>query len=422
MTSIFAAYNPTTEIVGARFPSPAPTHAHVTASRIAARNTIRQQCDDSTVLGGKIMIVDDEELNILVFREYLHAAGYQNIIHTDNPLTALDLALQHRPDVLLLDVMMPGMSGLEVLASLAADPAFQHLPVLILTASTDNEIKQAALALGATDFLPKPIDPNDLVPRVRNALVTKFYKDRLARHAEELEEQVRLRTAQLESSRRDVVYCLARAAEFRDNCTGQHVIRVGRYVGVIARAIQYPHADIELLELAAQLHDVGKIGIPDHILKKPDRLDPQEFAEMQKHCQMGLRIIQPSDQEGQSDLRLDGSMNETYHHDYNSPLLRLAALIAASHHERWDGAGYPQGLRGEAIPIESRMTAVADVFDALSSPRQYKRAFSLQECIRLLKEGSGTQFDPAVMNAFLSRWDEILQIYGELQDNPETGN
>jgi putative two-component system response regulator len=379
---------------------------------------------DNSTKSCKIMIVDDEEFNVMVFKRFLRDAGYQNVVATSDATSAMDLLARERPDIVLLDIVMPGINGLEILAKISSDVEWEQLPVLILTASQDDAIKQVALDLGAKDFLTKPVTASDLIPRVRNSLLNKLYKDRLASHATELEKLVRKRTEELAWSRQEVVFCLARAAEFRDTNTGHHVVRVGRYVGVIARRLNYdPRTSqsdrdkigspqqIELLELASQLHDIGKIGVPDHILKKPDKLTAEEFAVIKKHCNMGLDIIGPLATESAA---IDSAGRTTM--ACHSPLLLLAAKIASSHHERWDGKGYPSGLKGEDIPLEGRMTAVADVFDALSTERPYKDAFSVDECLKLMEEGRGTQFDPRILDAFIEAIPEILHIRDELKD------
>jgi len=396
--------------------TPAPSvkrAAQLAGSTIAGRNNQAA----ASVLGRKIMIVDDEESNILMLRKYLKEAGYKNIIHTDDSRLAVDLICGEHPDVLLLDVMMPNVTGLDILAEIMDLPAFERLPVLVLSASTEREIKQTALELGATDFLAKPIDRQDLLPRVRNALMAKSFRDQLARYAEHLEDEVVKRTADLEDSRREVVYCLARAGEFRDDCTGQHVARVGRYVGVLARQLNYRGAPIELLELAAQLHDVGKIGIPDSVLKKAGKLETEEFDLMKRHCEMGTKIMTPGASPEADVVRQNVAMGPSFLRECKSPLMTLAARIAATHHERWDGSGYPLGLSGESIPIEGRMTAVADVFDSLGSARPYKPAFPLTKCLRILEEGRGKHFDPKVLDAFFACLGEILRLSAELNNS-----
>lgn len=351
-------------------------------------------------LAARIMIVDDEPLNIKVARKYLSIAGYDDFVTTTDATRAMEMIRTERPDVILLDIMMPRVSGLEILQAVRADASLAHLPVLILTAATDAQTKQSALELGATDFLAKPVDPADLVPRVRNTLLVKAHLDHLAGYSQELEREVRKRTSELEASRLEVIHCLARAAEYRDDDTGRHVMRVGRYAGILARELGFQNDRAAMLEIVAQLHDVGKIGIPDAILLKPGRLDPDEFRVMQKHCEYGRQIIIPESGEDRSD----------------APLLSLAARIAFTHHEKWDGTGYPSRLAQTDIPMEGRITAVADVFDALCSRRPYKPAFSLEQCLGILREGRATHFDPIVIDAFFRRIGDIVSVQSQLAD------
>jgi putative two-component system response regulator len=360
----------------------------------------------------KIAIVDDEPINIKVVRKHLQSVGYQNFITTTDASSAFDLIDRERPDVVLLDVMMPQVNGIDILRAVRADAHLLHIPVLILTASTDSATKIKALEAGATDFLAKPVDPNDLVPRIGNALIVKAHHDHLARYSEHLEQQVRARTAELEVSRLQVILCLARAAEYRDDTTGRHVIRVGRYVTILARELGFPEADADMLGLAAQLHDVGKIGLPDGILLKPGKLTPDEFAVVKRHCVIGNRIVEPLHQEDLKSIRMAfdaGASSE-------SPLLAMASRIALSHHERWDGKGYPRGLAAEFIPMEGRITSVADVFDALTSARPYKEAYAPSKALQIMEEGRGTQFDPAILDALHKRIDEVLRVYSEQAD------
>ena len=334
--------------------------------------------------------MDDVPLNISVVCAHLTCEGYHRFIKVTDSTQAITALYRDAPDLLLLDLMMPSVSGLDILQVVRADPHFAHLPVLILTASDDSQLKRAALDAGATDFLPKPIDADDLIPRVRNALTMK-------RHQDTLEQQVRERTRELEDSRIEVVHCLARAAEQRDHDTGNHVVRVGRYVGIIARELGLDEETARLLELAAILHDVGKIGITDSILLKPGKLTEAEFAVMKQHCEFGHAICNPAT-------------------SGESPLLKIASEIALTHHERWDGSGYPRGLSGADIPLAGRITAVADVFDALSSPRPYKPAFPLETCFAILHSERGAHFDPQVLDAFFARQDEVLQIRAAYAD------
>lgn len=364
----------------------------------------------------KILIVDDEPVNIKVARKYLMLAGYTSFAVSTEPAEVFQLLEREQPDLLLLDIMMPDVSGLDILRDLRARPEYAHLPVLILTAVDDSETKAKALNLGATDFLPKPVDPTDLVPRVRNALVLKAHHDHLQNYARQLESEVKARTAELEESRQQVIHCLARAAEYRDNDTGRHVLRVGRYVGIIARQLGMEENVAEMLSQASVLHDVGKIGIPDSILLKPGKLDPDEIERMQKHCGFGKRIF-----EGMSPCEFGAYASHTtlgsqIIQNCRAPLLELAGRIALTHHEKWDGSGYPLGLAGTDIPLEGRITAVADVFDALSSKRPYKPAFPLEKCLSILEEGRGKHFDPQVLDAFFSRREEIVRVQVEYAD------
>lgn len=359
-----------------------------------------------------IMIVDDEPINIKVVRKYLREEGYQHFITTTQSSQANEIIRRELPDVVLLDIIMPQVSGLEILKTMRGDTRLQHIPVLILTASGETEVKLKALELGVTDFLTKPVEVSELLLRVRNALLIKAHHDHLANYSVQLEQQVRLRTAELIVSRQEVIRCLARAAEYRDHDTGNHVVRVGRFAAIIARQLGFDQERLELLEQAAMLHDVGKIGIPDAILLKPGKLDCREWEMMQNHCKFGGNIIQgmPDDelQSGLDDMELPNWCV--------SPVLMMASTIARTHHEKWDGSGYPSGFAGENIPIEGRITAVADVFDALSSRRPYKPSFPRTKCLAILEEGRGTHFDPKVLDAFFACIDQIIAVQNELAD------
>jgi putative two-component system response regulator len=367
-------------------------------------------------LASRVMIIDDEPVNIKVARKYLQIAGYENFVVTTDSVGALGMIRHEQPDVILLDIMMPQVSGLEILGAVRADPELSHLPVIILTASSDANTKHSALELGATDFLAKPVDANELVPRVRNALLVKAHHDHLKRYSDRLEHEVCLRTAELEASRLHVVHALARAAEYRDDDTGRHVMRVGRYCAIIARDLGYSEDRIAMLEMAAQLHDVGKIGIPDAILLKPGPLDEQEFAAMRRHCEYGYKIINPEPHDVAESRAIQARLGAVLPNADNSPMLAMAATIAMTHHEHWDGNGYPHGLKGQDIPLEGRITAVADVFDALSSKRPYKKAFPLERCIEILQEGRRRHFDDDIVAALLRRLGDILQVQSNFAD------
>ena len=402
-----------------RSPVDSSASASVPLSSATLQKLIEAQAAEQLAATGeaKIAIVDDEPLNVAAVRRHLRAAGYRRFVSTSEATEAVALLRDERPDLLLLDVMMPEVSGIDILHAMAIDEGLAGPRVLVMTASEDDRLKQVCLGLGADDFLPKPLNETELTVRVRNTLMRKVCQDRLTEQNARLEESVRRRTAELVASREEVVHCLARAAEHRDDDTGHHVLRVGRYVGVIARALGLPDERVELLELAAQLHDVGKIGVPDAILFKPGRLDEQQIDTMRRHCATGRQIIQPLSAEDMRTMRSHVRIGSELLSVQRSPLLAIASRIAQTHHERWDGTGYPLGLAGEDIPIEGRMTAVADVFDALASKRPYKDPFPREKCFAILEEGRGSHFDPACLDAFFGCQDEIVAIQLELMDD-----
>jgi len=356
---------------------------------------------------GKLMIVDEKLAVFAVIQRQLEHCGYRSFVVTSDPNQVMPLVKSEHPDLILIDISMSKAGGLEVLRQLRADPHTRYLPVLVVTASSDPRVKFEALELGASDFLPKPFDISDLAPRVRNALLLKAHQDQLARNADDLERQVRTRTDELEVSRHEIIQCLARAGEYRDHETGNHVVRVGKYAAIIARELNLPSEDVALIEQAALLHDVGKIGVSDLILLKPGKLTPEEFALMKKHCEFGRNIIQPPAEQTSRAVRQAA---------VSSPIMDMAARIAMTHHEWWNGSGYPRGLAGVDIPLEGRITALADVFDALSSPRPYKPAYPVEACFEIMARNRGTQFDPRAYDAFVSARAAILQV---LQDFPD---
>jgi putative two-component system response regulator len=371
---------------------------------------------DEDLFASKIMIVDDEPINVKLARKLLMVEGYANFVTTTDSREAIDLISKESPDALLLDVMMPHQSGLDILAALRADARWLHLPIVILTATSDQAIKRQAIDLGVTDFLAKPVDATDLVPRIRNALIVKRHFDHLQEHSERLEAAVLRRTAELARSRQEVIHCLARAGEFRDDHTGRHVLRVGKYSRLIAGELGWRGEQLEMIEQAAQLHDIGKIGIPDSILLKPGKLGPEEFEVMQRHSVYGTKITQGLPNHEVNALCRHAELGSRLLETTESPVLALAATIALSHHEKWDGSGYPLGLAGEDIPLPGRITAVADVFDALSSRRPYKPPFPLEKCFDILRDGKGQHFDPVVLDGFFRCQDEIVRVQIEYAD------
>lgn len=392
------------------FPPAAPPASAATVG--IARSTFPANTTASSHVAGRVMIVDDEPINIKLIQKFLKGSGYDDFITTTDSREAIALVQAESPDIIILDVMMPHVSGLDILREVRSQPSIAHLPVLIVTASTEEEIKIEALELGATDFLHKPVKPTELLPRVRNALLVKAHHDQMVAYSRRLEAEVEQRTMDLMQSREEVIHVLACAAEYRDQETGNHVIRVGRYAGLIAKKLGCSEADSKLIELAAILHDAGKIGISDLILLKPGKLTDEEFDAMKLHCEYGERILkaQPTESSKQSSTREDQTRTR-------SPVLRIAAVIARSHHERWNGKGYPDGLAGDEIPLVGRITAVADVFDALSSKRCYKDAMPIAKCIEIMKSERGEHFDPKVLDAFLDSMDEVIEIATDLADD-----
>ena len=362
------------------------------------------------------MIVDDEEVNVAITKQYLRREGYSQFVTTCDSREVYQLAKQQSPDLLLLDIRMPHIDGLELLRQFSADDVLQQIPILILTAVAEPDIKAKALKLGANDFLTKPVDPNELAPRVRNSLVFKAHINHLASGQQRLADVVQRQFDELIQTRQQLILSLARAAEHRDNETANHVIRVGAFAGCIAKELGWNADLVDMLEQAARLHDVGKIGVPDAVLFKPGALDPEEYAIIKEHCKVGHEIICPLSGDDKFAMRAHARYGQNILNVRTSPLLMMAARIAQTHHEKWDGSGYPLGLRGEAIPIEGRITAVADVFDALSSERPYKKAMPPEKCFEILREGRGKHFAPGVLDAFFSRVDEILEIQERFRD------
>ncbi len=379
--------------------------------------TPQKKLSGETSVNQTIMIVDDEPINIKVAQKFLSMEGYSEFVTTTNPKEAVALTLEKKPGILLLDIMMPGISGLDILRELRADERTFDLPVVILTATTDQATKHEALELGATDFLLKPVDATELSTRVRNCLAAKAYHDHLRKHAAELEEEVSLRTREIAQAHAELLLCLARAAEYRDDDTGNHVRRVGRYAEVIARHLDLDKKFLQLLAQAAPLHDIGKIGIPDSILLKPGKLEPEEMDLMRKHCGYGKRIVtfQVNAEEMQS-FRLHTDIGAKILQSEGSSVLKMASRIALTHHEWWDGTGYPLGLAGEDIPLEGRITAVADVFDALSTKRPYKDAFPYEKCVDIMTSERGTHFEPRLIDAFLDCRAQIIEIQCDLAE------
>lgn len=359
----------------------------------------------------RLLFVDDDP-NILDVLERMiapYAAGWQGhfCLSADEAIAVTE---QIDLDVIISDARMPEKDGFWLLAALQESERTKSIPVIILTGDCEPSLKRQALELGATDLLNKPICREDLLGRVRSALRLKAYQDELAAHIKSLESKVRDRTRALETSHREIVWRLAKACEYRDDQTGHHVVRVAFYSRAIAAGLGLDDEFVERIFLTSPLHDIGKIAIPDRILLKPGTLTQEEWKVMQCHCVTGASVLleQPKAlsvfQWWERDLsQLSQPLDE-------NPFLKMASRIALSHHEKWNGTGYPNGLAGESIPIESRIVALADVFDALVSERPYKPAFSLEKSRAILCEESGKHFDPEVCGAFDAQIGEIENI------------
>ncbi|MEI7742742.1 MAG: HD domain-containing phosphohydrolase [Chloroflexota bacterium] len=326
----------------------------------------------------RVLLVDDQELNLRVLRQVLERAGLRNITMTQDPYAVAPLVALHTPDLIVVDLHMPGLDGFAVMDALRPQlDAAGYLPILVLTADVTDEARRRALESGARDFLTKPIDQMEVILRTRNLLETRMlYLEVEIRNAD-LEQRVRERTAQVEAAQLETLDRLARTAEYRDDQTGRHVVRVGRVAALLARILGLDEDTVRLLRLAAPLHDLGKIGIPDRILLAPRKLTVEEFDEMKKHTQIGSQILMGS----------------------GSNLLQLAERIAMTHHERWDGNGYFHMVAGE-IPLASRIVALCDVYDALTHERPYKSAWPVDLAVDEINKCRGTHFDPQVVDAF----------------------
>ena len=347
----------------------------------------------------RILAVDDQTQNVNIIERLLRRAGFEHVVTTTDPQQARPLVEELRPDLILLDLHMPALDGFAVLDQLAPLlPPDGYLPIVFITADADSHLKKRALSMGAKDFVNKPFDATEIVLRIRNLLEARYLYLALQAQNEKLEVRVRERTEELEQAQLEILHRLSRAADFRDDDTMQHTERVGRLSAALARELGMPTEEVQLLRRAAPLHDLGKIAIPDSILLKGGGLSDEEFGEMKTHTRIGARL-------------LSGSTH---------PLLQMAEQIALTHHEQWDGSGYLEGLHGEAIPLVSRIVTVADVFDALTHARPYKRSWPLAEALDELKRLRGRQFDPQVVNALLEIVERGELTLEGLQDGEET--
>jgi putative two-component system response regulator len=356
----------------------------------------------------RILVADDEAVNLRVLAGFLRDFGHEPVTVSsgDQALELLDGSI----GLALLDVLMPGMNGLEVVRRMRRDPVLRDIPVIMVTALSGREERLAAVEAGANDFIAKPIDKTELKVRLDSLLRMKASQDELRHYQTTLEEMVANRTEALHqavdnlqsmqssilASQQETVFRLSAAAEYKDDNTASHIKRMSAYSALLARLLRLPEHEAEVILQASPMHDVGKMGVPDAILLKPGKLTLGEWEAMKRHTTIGRNILAGSDSE----------------------LLQVAEVIAYSHHERWDGTGYPEGLSGEEIPLLGRICAVADVFDALATPRPYKKAFSNEKTLGIMREAQvrGMHFDPEIFALFLDNFDEFLNIQRKFQD------
>lgn len=334
------------------------------------------------------LLVDDSRSVLYFLKRLIEADGNVQATTFTDPVQAIAAAAEHEYDIVLVDYEMPGLDGITFIRKLRSLPNFADIPIVMITSIETDEVRMKALEAGATDFLSKRPQALEISVRLRNLVRLGLAVRKLNDRAADLANEVAIATRKLHEREEEIILRLALAVEYRDNDTGEHTLRVARYSRIIAERLGLPPRLCRDIYLAAPLHDVGKVAIPDNILLKPGRLNEQEFAVIRTHAEIGSRILADSPCE----------------------LIQIGATIAAAHHERWDGSGYPRGLKGAEIPVEARVVAVADVFDALTTRRPYKEAMPLEAARQYLEEKKGREFDPACVDAFLSRWDEVAAI------------
>lgn len=347
-----------------------------------------------------VLVVDDTQINVRLISHLVAKLEDSIAIGFFVPQEGLDWCVAQVPDLVIVDYMMPELDGIEFIRRLRTLPGREDIPVLMVTANDQVSVRHQALEVGANDFLIKPIDKIEFLARVRNMLALRRSQRRLADHAVWLEEEVSKATADILAREREMTFRLCKAAESRDPETGAHILRMAHYSRLIGARLGWSEAELDVLLDASPMHDIGKVGVPDYILLKPGKLDEAEFAIIKTHAQHGYDILKGSD----------------------SAILKMAAEIALSHHEKFDGGGYPQGLKGDAIPLAARICAVADVFDALTCERPYKKAWELDRSVAFLRENAGSHFDPVCVDAFLASWDEVIEIRNRFQDEKDVHN
>ena len=347
------------------------------------------------IKAAKILIVDDDPLIVGLLNEILMEGRYQNIFSTDDPYQVIPLYKKHQFDLIILDIQMPGISGIKILQHLQKVVESNYLPVIVLTAHGDVKIRNQVLGMGAKDFITKPFEQWEILLRIENTLHASLYHKQQLSLKDLLESEIDKRTKEILETQFEVVQRLAVAGELRDNETGAHVQRMSHICSLLARQRGLGQKFSELILHASAMHDVGKIGIPDSILLKSKKLSPEEWLIMQQHPKIGARILG----------------------NHDSKLISLAREIALFHHERWDGSGYPHGISGNQIPVAARIAAISDVFDALTSDRPYKQAWAIEKVVETILEESGKHFEPVMVELFLENLPEIIAIKDRFLDH-----
>jgi two-component system response regulator RpfG len=348
-----------------------------------------------------IVIIDDQLTSRQILVQLVNSLGDDlNIESFENPVEGLNWMTGNPVDLLLVDYKMPEMNGIEVIKKFRSNPACEHIPIIMVTSIEDRRVRYEALEVGATDFLMKPVDHHECRARCRN-LLTQYQQYKIIRDRSHwLERRVAEATSEIRLRERETLLRLAKAGEYRDEETGNHVIRMAKYSRIIAEELGYSSKEADVIEMAAPMHDIGKIGIKDSILLKPGKLTKEEFEIMKEHTLIGHEILK----------------------DSPSKFLKMGAVIALGHHEKFDGSGYPYGKKGDDIPLEARIVAVADVYDALVSERPYKHAWSVQTALEHMENQCGIHFDPDCFRAFKTQLDTILKIQKMLPDIPLANN
>ena len=336
----------------------------------------------------KILLIDDVKTTLIIFESMLKNYDFCTIFSFEHPNDALNWCKSNKPDLVITDYMMPEIDGITLAKKIRERIQDDHFPIIMVTAYAEDNVKMDALNAGITDFLGKPVNRAEFTARIKNLLQLREYQLKISDKAKWLQEEVKKATAEIERREEEIILRLSRAAEFRDDDTGEHIQRMSFYSYLIAKELNLEEDFTELILKASPMHDVGKIAIPDNILLKPAKLTKEEFEIIKTHTISGFEILS----------------------DSTIPLLQLSAEIAISHHEKFNGKGYPKGLKGEEIPISGRICAVADVFDALTSKRPYKEPWPLEKALDLIKKEKGEHFDPDCVDAFISQIDEITKI------------